>query len=326
MRSAGDLTVSGDVMLNNAVLYVDGNLNISGGLHGTGAVYTTGSAAVSGTAAVSATEQMALVAGGDVTLAGQGTGASFRGVVYTGGNLRVTSMMLDGAFVGNNSQTSSVRLDDVQLLYDPKMTQMIVPVPVGPPPTATGFAENSMTDQIPLPNPQYNLTVYNTESPLSKVIQNNQVVSNPALLSGSEYHLDVMTSAPFVNTVLAQHGSYPLVATSNPASNSAWYPVSSWADINAGGYTTVTIVFPTQAAADAWITGVDPTVTQAQLDSVWSQVENNFLGNITNQLQNYLQQVANYQSAAGGVVNYKFDLNQFILPADRARVLIWRRL
>jgi len=142
---SGPVTFEKGLVLDNGVLYVDGDLTVHGGISGTGAVIVTGTTTVEGGAAASG--QTALLSRGDVTLRGlPGAYQAFQGLIYTEGNLESRYLKLNGVFLANNAEGSTVRLDDTRVLQTP-INGVDFPVttsPAAPTPPPTSSAVGAL--------------------------------------------------------------------------------------------------------------------------------------------------------------------------------------
>lgn len=121
-RGTGDVVVSGDLNLEAGVLYVDGQLRVSGGVKGRGALIATGGIVLGGASTLESDHQVALLSQGDIELRGSG---SFRGLIYTEGNLTSQGVKLLGSLITNSSseQGGKVALRESGLLAgDPNMS------------------------------------------------------------------------------------------------------------------------------------------------------------------------------------------------------------
>jgi len=109
------------LLLNGGVLYVDGDLTIQDGVNGYGAVFCTGSLSVTGGSDLGSDSLCALVAGDGLTLKGSGAASTqFRGLVYSGGALKVSDVTVVGSLVGNSPSGATMTVDRANLVYDPK--------------------------------------------------------------------------------------------------------------------------------------------------------------------------------------------------------------
>ena len=124
VRRQGALKITSGLEMTEGYLYVDGDLDIYGGISGKGAIFATGSIQVHGVSSFAANNQQAIVAGGDVSVEGQGRDRStFQGVIYTEGNFHAKDITLVGALVGNKANDaegdgSQMTLDACNLLYN----------------------------------------------------------------------------------------------------------------------------------------------------------------------------------------------------------------
>ena len=115
-RCGGDLVVEGDLALEEAILYVDGSLTVRGRLSGKGAVFVTGDAVMESTA-LGAISQMALIAGGDLTVTGRpGQRSKLVGLLASKGNLHLSDLTVVGAVVCAGSPEQVLKMDNVNLL------------------------------------------------------------------------------------------------------------------------------------------------------------------------------------------------------------------
>ncbi len=136
------LTVTqGDLALDDAILYVKGDLDIqNGGISGIGALYVDGNVNVTQMAQLQASSQQVLFCTGDVTLGGAGKSQSaFSGIVYTQGSFSASDLTLCGTFINNSSNPSAtMTLTDCAATLVPPLQQMsivvTVTIPAPPPP------------------------------------------------------------------------------------------------------------------------------------------------------------------------------------------------
>ncbi len=117
------LTFPQGLELKNAVLAIHGDVTVQGqGLRGRGALFCTGRLTVEGGAQLAADNQVAVLAGGDVTLSGAGADHGFQGLIYTGGRLEASRMSLTGCLLANGGsqpERGSVKLDRAQVAATP---------------------------------------------------------------------------------------------------------------------------------------------------------------------------------------------------------------
>lgn len=95
-----DLNIVGDCEIAGGVLAVRGNLSIQGALKGQGFILATGSITANGNSAFESSDKIALLAGGDLTMAGQSeTTHTFNGILYCRGNLVAHDLTVIGALI-----------------------------------------------------------------------------------------------------------------------------------------------------------------------------------------------------------------------------------
>ena len=122
-RCNGDLVVEGDLALEEAILYVDGSLTVRGRLSGKGALFATGGVMVESTA-LGALDQLALIAGGDMTVSGKpGQRSKLVGLLASKGNLRLSDLTVVGAVVCAGSPDRVLQMDNVHVLGNSKGLQ-----------------------------------------------------------------------------------------------------------------------------------------------------------------------------------------------------------
>lgn len=119
----GSLTVTSGLTLDKSVLYVKGDLTVDGGLSGYGAVIVEGKTTIRGGASMESDNKVALVSRGDVSLTGAGQTNLFRGLVYSTGNVEFSDVTVVGSFVANKPVAeggSSVELHNSRLIHRPE--------------------------------------------------------------------------------------------------------------------------------------------------------------------------------------------------------------
>jgi hypothetical protein len=119
------VTFTGDVDLQGALVYVDGDVVLDKPLKGTGALVATGSVTLRGGADMEADSLAAVLAGGDLTVAGAaGTRTQFTGLLYTEGNLSLSNTRVVGAALANGDgavgQGSTMSIMDSEVLASPE--------------------------------------------------------------------------------------------------------------------------------------------------------------------------------------------------------------
>lgn len=118
-RGQGVLTFSQPLTLSNAHLFVEGDLNLPRGVSGTGVIVATGDISIGASANLEGMTELAVVSGGQVTLAGRGTERShLRGLFYAEKGLRAADITLVGTLL-TGSSSSGVELDRVNVFYEP---------------------------------------------------------------------------------------------------------------------------------------------------------------------------------------------------------------
>jgi cytoskeletal protein CcmA (bactofilin family) len=127
-KRVGNLFVSNGLKLDNGVLFVDGDVTINGGIQGSGALFVTRNLSVNGSSAMSTDNTVAVMAGGNVSLIGNGTGNSaFQGLLYTEGSFKAKQISLMGVFIQNNPN-ETVEISDSRMIYVPEYSTVEVDV------------------------------------------------------------------------------------------------------------------------------------------------------------------------------------------------------
>ncbi|MBI3929144.1 MAG: hypothetical protein HY319_26605 [Armatimonadetes bacterium] len=118
LRNNGPLMNVDELKLSGGYLFVDGDLVISQGIVGEGIVIATGDITLLGEGALEADKAVALVAGGNLTIDGDGKDASyFEGIVYSGGErLDIKEATVLGALIGSGEQTN-VKAEDARIVH-----------------------------------------------------------------------------------------------------------------------------------------------------------------------------------------------------------------
>lgn len=94
------LNIAGDCNLAGGVLAVRGNVSIQGALKGQGFLIATGSITANGNSAFEGSDKIALLAGGDLVLAGQSqTSHTVNGILYSQGNIRAHDLTVIGSLI-----------------------------------------------------------------------------------------------------------------------------------------------------------------------------------------------------------------------------------
>ena len=122
-RCAGNLVVMDPLNLEEAILFVDGDLTVKGKLSGKGAVFARGTITVESTA-LGAIDEVALIAGSDLTVSGLGkTRSKVVGLLASGGNLHLSNITVVGAVICSGTGAQALTLDNVNVLGSPKGLQ-----------------------------------------------------------------------------------------------------------------------------------------------------------------------------------------------------------
>lgn len=128
-RAPGDLWVCGDLELDGAWLYVAGDLEVQGAVQGSGLVVVRGTTRITGGASLSAQGRAVLLGQGNVTLQGLGEEASsFHGLVYTEGRFAAEQLSLVGTFIAQGPGAATF-LRQVRLEGDPESTRLELNAP-----------------------------------------------------------------------------------------------------------------------------------------------------------------------------------------------------
>ncbi len=121
---AGDTLVN-DLTLEDGLLFIDGDLTITGHVRGRGAIVCTGNVVVTGSMDIGS-DYAAIVAGGDLTLAGSGADVSrFQGVAYAGGAFHASNVQIVGAFLQGDGEAETM-LHNVTAVNVPELTEITI--------------------------------------------------------------------------------------------------------------------------------------------------------------------------------------------------------
>jgi hypothetical protein len=118
-HSNHSVTYNGSVEMKNAFLFSREDVTIYGGLHGTGAIVAMGNVTINGGTDLSGTNNVAILAGGRITLSGGGN--YFKGIVYAEGGIDARKITIVGNAITNNPadpESCSVNLDEATLISD----------------------------------------------------------------------------------------------------------------------------------------------------------------------------------------------------------------
>lgn len=120
-----DITYNGDVDMHNAFLFSEGNVTINGCLKGKGAIVAMGNVSIGAGAELQGDNQVAVLAGGDINV--QGDGAYFSGILYARGKVTAQNLTVLGSVIANNPadpESSSATLDQVTIKGSPEMSHI----------------------------------------------------------------------------------------------------------------------------------------------------------------------------------------------------------
>lgn len=113
----GPLNVAGDLELDGGALAVKGDLTVGGKLKGRGFVLVTGSVTAKAGADFEGDRRLAVLAGGDLNLSGQGKNYNFNGMLYSQGNIKANDLTVLGAVVCDGKTGSeTVTLEQVDVV------------------------------------------------------------------------------------------------------------------------------------------------------------------------------------------------------------------
>lgn len=182
---SGNLQVAGDLDLSGGCyVFVDGNLSISGSVTGKGSIFSTGNVSIGRASGFSSDNVAALIADGDITLSGGNSASArdssfFNGLIFGRGNMNLSNVTVVGSVVNNSPTASTMTLNNVGLLLDPKKLQFNLRIPMEVPPDLLGTNDayykyipapvdyasfyNPVTDSFSVSNPsQIPLSIYQT--------------------------------------------------------------------------------------------------------------------------------------------------------------------
>jgi cytoskeletal protein CcmA (bactofilin family) len=120
------LDISGGLTMDEGVLLVDGDLTIRGGVSGRGAIVARGDVTIHDGAALAGTNQVALLAGGNITVVGNDNGLEqgsyFQGTLYTEGSLIARDVTLVGLFLADGD----LKLDNTRVFENADASNITV--------------------------------------------------------------------------------------------------------------------------------------------------------------------------------------------------------
>lgn len=116
----GPMVIPNGLKLDSGALYVDGDLTIEGGVTGKGLIVCRGRVNIHGGAELTSQNQLALLSKGSVTLEGGSQDNSFRGMVYTEGDLKADRVQIAGILVANGKTPGAgkIEMKDSRLAVD----------------------------------------------------------------------------------------------------------------------------------------------------------------------------------------------------------------
>ncbi|MHB2016290.1 MAG: hypothetical protein ACYCW6_05015 [Candidatus Xenobia bacterium] len=325
-RYPGTMTVPGDLVVQQGVLYVDGNLTVQGGLRGQGAVFVHGSATVSGDTSLRSDDQVALLASGDVTMAGSDT--VFQGMVYAGGTFSASHVTVLGSFVaqGGMDLTSS------SLVYVPSLARLEMPI--------SGSIVNATRYAVPnqSPTPYYGVDIYPpTQAGIYRASGTPLRPDVDKTILG-DYEIFIL-GAPgpsgkpceLINPIVSETGAYSGVATLPYYSMAALTrDILQETQIRPGPQSGIGLTMPPplpQANPLTSIQNVCDSYTQALRQWLYRPSGTPY------REPDVLQTMLSTQALVGSGVQpvtpgatWRLDWNDFLSPADRMRVLLWQSL
>lgn len=117
-RAGQSVKFDAPLKLDNGQLFVDGDLTLNGGVSGNGIIMATGNITVNGGAQVEAPTELAVLAGKNVKLRGEGVSRSrIRGLFYSGGSMEASELTLVGSLLTGKASTGML-LDEVNVLFE----------------------------------------------------------------------------------------------------------------------------------------------------------------------------------------------------------------
>ena len=118
-RCDGDLRVSDALQLEESILYVNGDLRVDGQLSGKGALFVRGDVVVDSTA-LGALDEVALIAGGNLTVSGGPARSKLVGLLVSCGDLSLSDITVVGAVVCAGDSGRTLTMKNVNALGSPK--------------------------------------------------------------------------------------------------------------------------------------------------------------------------------------------------------------
>ncbi len=149
LRRNGNVNIDGDLNLNHALVFVRGDLSITGSVSGDGVLVCSGDLTVGRQATIAATQRVAILAGGSLTLEGNGPASSnVRGLLYAENGISAKQVLVEGAIVAR--RPPSVHVEDLRVAANGSLLQapftVAVPGAPNPQPVAVvNFSDGSVT-------------------------------------------------------------------------------------------------------------------------------------------------------------------------------------
>ncbi|MBS2037256.1 hypothetical protein JST97_19870 [bacterium] len=304
-RADRSLRVDGDLTLQDGVLYVDGDVHISGGLKGKGAIVCTGKLTVERASNFAQASQVALLANGDLELHGQGSDRSYvQGLIYAKGSVKTSDLTLMGSLIQSGRSDGQVDVSNSHLVHVPEYSKMRIdfaPPPQKPPATVDAHLDNAnMPSLLRSYNggqnsdfvgiwPSYSLNTFYDAAQDRYVVPPDY--KNQMLIS--------FGSATYVNSQQTSwsNPNYSLAQARNLATDPRWAAVIGQTGMSLDGLVNLSLQRLT-----------------AQVEKADQQY----------QLWKAYQQPTQSGSRSGGP--FVLDLNEFLSPGDRLRLLRWHRL
>jgi hypothetical protein len=358
--TTGDVAITNDLHLDDALLYVDGNLTVHGHVTGTGAIFVTKAVTIDKGTQVSTSQLIALAAGGDVTLKGQGPNVdSFQGVVYTEGQLHASQITLFGSFVANAPasqgaggappSSNGMTLDNANIVYVPQYAtikfNIITPVSgnvpgfftaepttasgAGPYATLAAEVDTPPGGQIDFSKPQ---TVHVVVGVTPNVPTNPW---DPAYLStAGVQHFDVTMTLPPPPVQWVQYPGSQNVFNSGTQHDDMAKVVNDLGAMRAlpGGYTmppAIAAFTPPPQLSSAITNSGFPINMAYNAVGPYAPTADEMkalcfqLGQIATK---YPAPPAGQQTTTGTTTPFTFDLSQFLQLSDRVHLDLWRIL
>lgn len=138
----GNLQLGGVTTLDGALLFVDGNLDIVGTITGRGALICTGHLSIGGTQSFLTDNELALLAGADLSILGNGVDKSkIEGLIYAEGDVEVRNSTVQGTLISqaNGGTIPRVVLERSAVVYSPEAMRFRVNLNSSPTQSPTNY-------------------------------------------------------------------------------------------------------------------------------------------------------------------------------------------